>query len=1388
MADITYTVNQDDPNNIPGFENFSQADINLIQQYQINSLFDTNKHFIELNITDLAGNIIESDTNYTQYKLLGTAQSAGKEGASILTIDPIEDSKTYGYDNGGVKLLYHFLNDLYTQDKTTTEFFIAEISPDRTELQLQNLDLTNEQLVNYTTTIKDRLSAQSYFSEFRLNFSNNDLLIGINIDNLLVGQNQTVVVKLYEPLPTIYSEKSTLAIVETVSDSVAFEVDTIYQFPEEAVNRIRPANFNLEITDNQVIPTGYLAYNDLFSYPVNNTNNQLYSLVNEKGAELSIDHTDYANFVHFSSAYERLVNFKYKLQLIENYSSSLALVQGITSQSIGFTGSVSYFENLITGVVNNFDHYERFLYYESGSYAWPKSNSTQPYQNINSLNTIAVNWYANQLATANGYDLSNGSILTNSIPTYLRDDPNNENYLTFIYMIGQHFDNLWIYGKAVTDKYNADNRLDFGISKDLVGEALKNFGVKLYTSNNSIEDLFGSFIGQAYQSGSEDINFYITGSLTGSNTPIPPSSYDNYNKEIQKRIYHNLSHLVKTKGTERGLRALINCFGIPSDVLKIKLYGGRNVDERPFYGDYEYYTSSLDKIRLDHTGSLITGSTLSSYTSIYKRDPKYTDDLHAIEVGFSPTDNIDNYIVSYSLATGSLSNFNIDNYIGDPRNLTLGSYALLNSSGSVVDTLTNLTNRIMSSSTAYDVFDYVRLIKFFDNTIFKMVRDFIPARVVADTGIIIKPHLLQRNKAKSVLLSGSRPEYSGSIDTAFIESSDGETFGGRNNYITSYTASIQTPDGLSSYFGNSAEQPKYNGEFSGSTIDPTNGELNEANPYKDLTGTEYTFTNNILFVSASNEICLLRNRQSNPLIITSSTFDFTANYLFSNVREATVYSTSSVTSATGSSIPGNPYSPVTFPFNLTGYANYSQFYISASSVDIVGPSPCTSSILVRFATCSIAVSQLGSTQTYVLQQGSGVTPTNLTSWFTHLGSQTQVQYTASYNGTYSGIPSANTSSYSFTQPNGSTVEIIARDPYSDNCQASVTVTVGICPFTTMPTGSTGIEFNFSQYRKLNRQIADTPDQSEVSSIAYYGHVTDPTTTPPTLADYYSSFLNVYGVPIDPDIVFSPEYLQRPGATTAELGTVDNIYLQNNKDRGLQSFLRPYNTNPVNGLYVPTGTTVSVYRIQNAIDANNTPLSNESIYHHTAANPSGSDQYIAYLDYSQVDPFFADGLITTLSNAAGSTLSLPNNLDIAANPASALYPVLYTAPPRNYLIGTGTDQNVGIYNTQFLELIDLARRNLPVAYHIQFTAQGFCTRSITVYPIQHSRILSPSSTPSIPLQNPASTSTQWIPGESSKYIFVNKNININENPYLWGTAPTGGTGTLVGIPIRKRALI
>ena len=1016
MADITYTVNQDDPNSINGFEQFSQADKKLIGTFEVNNLFDPNKNLSELHIYSLTDDLIESHYDYTNYRQLGNAQSAGKSGASILSIDPVEDSKLYGYGNGGIKLLYHFINDLYTKDKTSTEFYIESISEDRTEVRLNTLTVNTEDIISYTAAVKDALQSTSYFSEFRLNFKNNDLFIGINIDTVDYLGGKAVVAKLYEPLPTTYDIKSTLSIVEIISDSIAYEVDTNIVVEQSILPTIRPANFNLEITDEHVVPTQYFNYNELFSYPINNTNSQIYSLYSEKGAELSIDHSDFSNFIHFSSAYERLVNFKYKFDLITQYSGSISSGSTATTGMQGISGSKLYYENLITGIVNNFDHYERFLYYESGSNSWPKSNKTKPYINQISTTTVAKSWYTDKISEAYEYDNTNYSSIINTVPTYLRDDVNNENYLLFVSMIGQHFDNLWIYGKAVTDKYDADNRLNFGISKDLVGEALKNFGVKLYTSNNSIQDLFGSFIGQAYQSGSEDINYYITGSLTGSNTPIQPSSYDNYNKEVQKRIYHNLSHLVKTKGTERGLRALINCFGIPSDILKIKLYGGRNVDERPFYGDYEYYTSSLDKIRLDNTGSLITGSTLSSYTSIYKREPKYTDDLHAIEVGFSPTDNIDNYIVSYSLATGSLSNFNIDDYIGDPRNLTLASYALLDSTGSMVSSLTTLTNQIMSSSTAYDVFDYVRLIKFFDNTIFKMVRDFIPARVTADTGIIIKPHLLQRNKAKSVNISISSPEYSASIDTAFITGSNGDTFGRDDSYTTSWNTSIQSPDGITTASFHLHEEPKYNGEFSSSYIRVSNGELTAQNIYRvDNPVSENKYIT--LIQDFPNNICLISPTYT-PISITSHA-PRNISTDFSGLGTPGVLFTSASTDITSQQFA------FTFPIR-----NYAQHIITASNSNAAS---CSGSITYTTAYCDIAIS--GSNPTSIVT-GSATTY-NLRTWFT-TGSNTNTSFTASWGSNTVGI--VNSGSYVFTQPTGS-VTVTRRDNIITDCLQNITVEI-----------------------------------------------------------------------------------------------------------------------------------------------------------------------------------------------------------------------------------------------------------------------------------------------------------------------------------------------------------
>ena len=150
-------------------------------------------------------------------------------------------------------------------------------------------------------------------------------------------------------------------------------------------------------------------------------------------------------------------------------------------------------------------------------------------------------------------------------------------------MIGQHFDNLWIYTKAITDKYNADNRVNVGVSKDLVKEAIRSLGVKVYNSEEGSTDLFKYLIADSYDSGSQlEVVNNLT-SVPGISTDEQPISRKEYETEVYKRIYHNIPFLTKAKGTQRGIRALINCFGIPSDFLTIKQYGGKSITEDKFF-------------------------------------------------------------------------------------------------------------------------------------------------------------------------------------------------------------------------------------------------------------------------------------------------------------------------------------------------------------------------------------------------------------------------------------------------------------------------------------------------------------------------------------------------------------------------------------------------------------------------------------------------------------------------------------------------------------------------------------------------------------------------------------------------------------------------------------
>ena len=136
----------------------------------------------------------------------------------------------------------------------------------------------------------------------------------------------------------------------------------------------------------------------------------------------------------------------------------------------------------------------------------------------------------------------------------------------------------------------SDNRLDYGISKDLVADAIRSMGVSLYQNNFSSDGLYSAFVGVDGDgnllppTGSEVIETYITASSA-------ITKLDDVNKEAYKRIFHNLPYLLKKKGTVAGLRALINTYGIPDTTLRISEFGGKDKDNS---NDYDYFQDKFN--------------------------------------------------------------------------------------------------------------------------------------------------------------------------------------------------------------------------------------------------------------------------------------------------------------------------------------------------------------------------------------------------------------------------------------------------------------------------------------------------------------------------------------------------------------------------------------------------------------------------------------------------------------------------------------------------------------------------------------------------------------------------------------------------------------------------
>ena len=299
--------------------------------------------------------------------------------------------------------------------------------------------------------------------------------------------------------------------------------------------------------------------------------------------KFELDDTGFGNYVNFSSAERRLNNFKRKLELIESHNK---LSQSLVSVSSSLS-TIQEEENKRQRVINSFDPFEHYMYFESSSFvssslglfhdtSWPKTNSSKPYTLAHTTSSQATTWYNNMILSASTYDQGNVNSLRNSLPEHIYSDTSNNVFLEFMDMVGQQFDEIWTYVKSITDVNKRVEKVSEGISKDVALHFARALGLELYLGNDLV-----------------DLSEFLLGKNTDGTTKNEQSSED-ISEEIWKRILANLPFFIKAKGTERAVKGLLSCYGIPSSILRVREYGGPDKGTRVSYEIKRKFTRALD--------------------------------------------------------------------------------------------------------------------------------------------------------------------------------------------------------------------------------------------------------------------------------------------------------------------------------------------------------------------------------------------------------------------------------------------------------------------------------------------------------------------------------------------------------------------------------------------------------------------------------------------------------------------------------------------------------------------------------------------------------------------------------------------------------------------------
>ena len=357
-------------------EVYSAKDEALIPSVLIDTAFTSSTDVIYFEVFDF------SRTKIFPPPPVPITSNAYKVVEDETILDPEKDLQEVGFTEGTYYISYNFYRQRLGSSPTR-KYFIQEINSDRTELRLNATGIIPSVISGSTAEFIDYRDTSETFVDFNLSFVDGQTVIANNIqldnqDDL----NPTILIKLYEALPAELDVNSQCWVLETLSDPQAYEVTfPIIEFEEQDFEYIAGPNYNLAIKGQTGGNTQDISFSNLLDSNLTSSTQQVTNLLKRKEVNINIDYTDFNNFVHFSSAQTRLENFYYKVGLIQSASNQITnqAITGDTKNTTAFSASNAVLENSINEIIEKFDGYEYFLYFNSGSsFSYPKSNTSPP--------------------------------------------------------------------------------------------------------------------------------------------------------------------------------------------------------------------------------------------------------------------------------------------------------------------------------------------------------------------------------------------------------------------------------------------------------------------------------------------------------------------------------------------------------------------------------------------------------------------------------------------------------------------------------------------------------------------------------------------------------------------------------------------------------------------------------------------------------------------------------------------------------------------------------------------------------------------------------------------------------------------------------------------------